>query len=348
MEEVADGILSWQNEGTPALFARVLSLQGFSTWAGDALVALNGTGVQHGSVLGRYGAEQLAAAGDRLLGQEPALARVVIEVHGSRVAEAGLACGGQAEFLLQPASSVPRDLWVALARRAPVALVTQIDGPGSGPLGAVVQPGGHWVGAVGSGQGEQPPDEAVGAAVELLGSGQTAHHLLEHPRGTFLVETWVADPRLVVVGGGDLVTSITAQARLLGWETRSGERLDALGELLDWGGASSALIVLTHDAGVDAPALAEGLARRIAYVGAMGSRRTQSRRVERLLERGVSEAEIARIYRPIGLDLGGRRPPEVALAICAEILAVRSGRDGRSLQQRDGPIHRRPDVVAPA
>jgi xanthine dehydrogenase accessory factor len=56
----------------------------------------------------------------------------------------------------------------------------------------------------------------------------------------------------------------------------------------------------------------------------------------------VSEAEIARIHRPIGLDLGGRRPAEVALAICAEILAVRSGRDGRPLQQRSGPIHQRP------
>ncbi len=289
----------------------------------------------------------LAGAGRELLEGEPALSRLVIEVHGSRVVEAGLACGGQAEFLLQPTSSVPRELWVSLARRAPVALITQIDGPGAGPLGTVVLPGGHWVGAVGSGAGAQPPDEAVTAAGELLDSGQSAHHLLEHPLGTFLVESWVPDPRLVVVGGGDLVSSITAQAELLGWHTRSTEQLDSLRELLDWGGASSTLIVLTHDAGIDAPALAEGLARDIGYVGAMGSRRTQSRRVERLQERGVGEDQIARIHRPIGLDLGGRRPPEVAMAICAEILAVRSGRDGRPLQQRNGPIHRRPDAVLP-
>ena len=127
MEHVAEGILTWQEEGTPAVFARVLSLQGFSTWAGDELVALTGTGQQRGDVLGRFGAEQLAVAGQGLLGGQPALSRLVIDVHGSRVAEAGLACGGQAEFLLQPTSSVPTELWVSLARRAPVA------SPRSGP-----------------------------------------------------------------------------------------------------------------------------------------------------------------------------------------------------------------------
>jgi xanthine dehydrogenase accessory factor len=229
-----------------------------------------------------------------------------------------------------------------------VALVTQIDGPGAGPLGAVVHPDRRWAGAVGAGPGSQPPDEAVAAAIDLLDAGQTGQHLLDHPLGTFLIESWVPDPRLVVVGSGDLVASITAQAKLLGWLTRSTEDLSGLGELLDWGGATSALIVLSHDAHLDAPALADGLARGIAYVGAMGSRRTQSRRVERLAELGVTDTEIARIHRPIGLDLGGRRPAEVALAICAEILAVRSGRDGRPLQQRQGPIHGKPTVALPA
>jgi xanthine dehydrogenase accessory factor len=347
MQDVAEGILSWQEAGTPALFARVLSLQGFSTWTGDELVAFSGTGDQRGEVLGRYGAEQLTKAGNSLLSGEQALGRLVVEVHGDRVAEAGLACGGQAEFLLQPVSALPVELWRAIARRAPVALVTQIDGSGTGPLGVAVYPDGRWVGAVGSGNGARPPDEALAAAGDLLGAGRTGHHLLEHPLGMFLVEAWVPEPRLVVVGGGDLVVAITAQAALLGWETRASEALEALGGLLDWGGASSALIVLTHDGEVDAPALAEGLARGIAYVGAMGSRRTQSRRVERLEARGVSAADISRIRRPIGLDLGGRRPSEVALAIAAEILAVRSGRDGRPLQQRAGPIHQRPAVTVP-
>jgi xanthine dehydrogenase accessory factor len=78
----------------------------------------------------------------------------------------------------------------------------------------------------------------------------------------------------------------------------------------------------------------------------MGSRRTQSRRLDTLRAEGVAEEALERIHRPIGLDLGGRRPPEVALAIVAEILAVRSGRDGRPLKRRDGPIHAPATAVA--
>lgn len=338
--DVAEGIRSWRAGGVPGVFARVLSLQGFSSWAGDELVAWAG-GQQYGDVLGRYGAEQLAAAGEASLAAGPRLDRLVIDVHGSRVAEAGLACGGQAELLLQPTTAVPDSLWNALAERAPVALITVIDGPQAGPLGVVVHPGGHWEGAVGTAPGTQPPEEAVTVALELLGSGRTDRELLEHPAGTCLVESWVPTPRLVVAGGGDLLAAIGAQARLLGWETKGTDDPAALDGLFDWGGASTALVVLSHDPHLDTPALTGGLARKVAYVGAMGSRRTQSKRLERLAAQGVSDDDLARIHRPIGLDLGGRRPAEVALAICAEILAVRSGRDGRPLAQREGPIHAR-------
>jgi xanthine dehydrogenase accessory factor len=115
--------------------------------------------------------------------------------------------------------------------------------------------------------------------------------------------------------------------------------LDDLDGLLAWAGATGALIVLSHDPHIDAPALSAGLARQIPYVGALGSRATQSRRVERLLAAGVTQEAIDRIHRPIGLDLGGRRSPEVALAIVAEILACHCGRDGRPLRDRTGPIH---------
>lgn len=336
--EVAEGVRSWRAGGVPGVFARVLSLQGFSTWAGDELVAWAG-GQQYGDVLGRYGAEQLAAAGEAALAAGPRLDRLVIDVHGSRIAEAGLACGGQAELLLQPTAAVPDSLWGALAGRAPVALVTVIDGRGAGPLGATVHPDGRVEGAVGTAPGSQPPTEAVEVALGLLRNGRTDRELVEHPAGTCLVESWVPTPRLVVVGSGGLLAAIDAQARLLGWETKGTEDVAALDALFDWGGVSTALVVLTHDPRVDTPALAGGLARGIAYVGAMGSRRTQSKRTERLSAQGVDGDALARIHRPIGLDLGGRRPAEVALAICAEILAAHSGRDGRPLAQREGPIH---------
>jgi xanthine dehydrogenase accessory factor len=187
--------------------------------------------------------------------------------------------------------------------------------------------------------GEMAAGALVAEAVKILAAGRTSSQRLEDEDGTVLLETWVPQPRLVVVGAGDLVSALDAQAALLGWETRATHELDDLDGLLAWAGATGALIVLSHDSHIDAPALATALAGQLPYVGAMGSRATQSRRAARLLASGVTQEAIDRIHRPIGLDLGGRSSPEVALAIVAEILACHTGRDARPLRDRDGPIH---------
>ncbi|HUV11039.1 MAG TPA: XdhC family protein, partial [Acidimicrobiia bacterium] len=98
--------------------------------------------------------------------------------------------------------------------------------------------------------------------------------------------------------------------------------------------------VLTHDAKFDVPAIIAALATKVGYLGAMGSRRTHARRVERLREAGVTDAQLDRVMAPIGLDLGARTPEETAIAICAEIIARQTGRDAPSLRDGDGPIHR--------
>jgi hypothetical protein len=112
-----------------------------------------------------------------------------------------------------------------------------------------------------------------------------------------------------------------------------------LDEALAWAGASAALVVLSHDPHVDVAAIAIALDRGVPYIGAMGSRRTQSRRMERLQALGRSETEIDRIHRPIGLDLGGRSAPEVALRRDPG-RALRTGRPAAT-----GP--RRPDPGTP-
>ena len=100
------------------------------------------------------------------------------------------------------------------------------------------------------------------------------------------------------------------------------------------------MCVLTHDAKFDVPAIVAALATDVGYLGAMGSRRTHATRVERLREAGVDDAGLARVMAPIGLDIGSRTPEETAIAICAEIIAVRTGRTGvASLRDSTGPIH---------
>ena len=81
------------------------------------------------------------------------------------------------------------------------------------------------------------------------------------------------------------------------------------------------------------------LATDAGYIGALGSRKTQARRVERLRDAGLDEEAIARIHAPCGLDIGARTPPETVISILAEVIAVRTGRAGESLRDTSGPIH---------
>ncbi|MGZ4601817.1 MAG: XdhC family protein, partial [Oryzihumus sp.] len=105
---------------------------------------------------------------------------------------------------------------------------------------------------------------------------------------------------------------------------------------------STVLTVLTHDPKFDVPLLEVALRSPAGYVGAMGSRRTHAARQSELRERGVTEAELARLYGPIGLDLGSRTPEETAISIAAEVIAARWGGTGRRLSDLDGRIHRDP------
>ena len=99
-------------------------------------------------------------------------------------------------------------------------------------------------------------------------------------------------------------------------------------------GPADAVVVLSHDPKFDDPAVLGALERGCRYVGVMGSRKTQAARRQRLLEQGASEADLARVHAPVGLDLGGRTPAETALAILAEIVAVRNGGSGESMIRR--------------
>ena len=169
-------------------------------------------------------------------------------------------------------------------------------------------------------------------------------------------EVFGPPPRLVVVGATDTAEALCRSAKALGWRTTvidprpalvTRERLPSPDELVvAWPeeldtDPDTAVVVLTHEERLDMPALTAALVSDALYVGAIGSRRTQAKRRERLLEAGVPEEALERLSGPAGLDLGAQTPAETAVSILAEILAVRSGRDGGRLRERGGPIHAR-------
>ncbi|HMJ00464.1 MAG TPA: XdhC family protein [Gaiellaceae bacterium] len=176
--------------------------------------------------------------------------------------------------------------------------------------------------------------------------------------GGMFVEDYGPPPRLLIFGAVDTAEALSAAAKQLGWETivadargkfATAERIPSADELLvEWPDEAlarvqpdehTAVVVLTHEDRFDIPALRGALETDAFYVGALGARRNQERRRERLLEAGVEAEAIDRIAGPAGLDIGADTTAEVALSILAEILARRAGRSGGPLKDAKGRIH---------
>ncbi|WP_082373194.1 XdhC family protein [Nocardia sp. NRRL S-836] len=176
--------------------------------------------------------------------------------------------------------------------------------------------------------------------------------------GRVFTETWLPPPRLLVFGAIDHAAAVAEIGRFLGYHVTvcdarpifaTPQRFPAAHEVVvDWPhrylastrtDESTAVVVLTHDPKFDIPVLTEALSRPLAFVGALGSRRTHAERLDRLRAEGVSDAALARLRSPIGLDLGGRTPAETAVSIAAELVALRHGGTGAFLSDLSTPIH---------
>jgi xanthine dehydrogenase accessory factor len=204
-------------------------------------------------------------------------------------------------------------------------------------------------------EGERAGERRV---VPLDAIERGSSRVIELEGETVFADVVAPPPRLVVVGATDAAEELCRAAKALGWRTAvadprpallTRERLPTPDELVTaWPdealerlapGADTAVVVLTHEERLDVPALTSALRSEAFYVGAIGSRRTQDRRRERLLEAGLGEEELERLSGPAGLDLGAHTPAETAVSILAEVLAVREGRSGGRLVERSGPIH---------
>ncbi|MEU1348309.1 XdhC/CoxI family protein [Streptomyces sp. NPDC005775] len=365
MLDIAEALHRWSQEGRDFAVATVVAVDGSAPRAPGAALAVDSEGTAIGSVSGGC----VEGAVYELCVQALRDGRTVRERFGYSDEDAfavGLTCGGVIDVLVVPVRSEEPVLRAALSaagRDEPVALTRVVRGPDA-LLGQalLVRGDGSYEGSL-----DGPPSLDGRAAAEaraLLDAGRTgtveiAEDGTSCPGGlTLFVESSVPPPRMIVFGAVDFATALVRAGKFLGhhvtvcdarpvFATRA--RFPEADEVVvDWPhrylagtvtDERTVLCVLTHDARFDLPLLEAALRLPVAYVGAMGSRRTHEDRNQRLREAGVSEDELDRLHSPIGLDLGARTPEETALSIAAEIVAERRGGTGAPLTGARTPIH---------
>lgn len=368
MLDIAEELDRWVEQGREFAVATVVATHGSSPRQPGAALAVDSEGTAIGSVSGGC----VEGAVYELCQQALQDGETVLESFGYSDEDAfavGLTCGGVIDILVTPvrADSPGGEVFaaaLATAARGDAAAVARItDGP-AGVMGRalLVRPDGSYEGALG---GHPELDRtAAGEARAMLDAGRTGTVLIGEDGSrcgrplTLLVESSVPAPRMIVFGAIDFASALVRVGKFLNYHvtvcdarpvfaTRA--RFPEADEIVvEWPhrylestgtDGRTVLCVLTHDAKFDIPLLERALRLPIAYVGAMGSRRTHEDRNRRLRDVGVTELELARLRSPIGLDLGARTPEETALSIAAEIVAARRGGSGVSLTGAHTPIH---------
>ncbi|WP_393062160.1 XdhC family protein [Streptomyces sp. LN549] len=368
MLDIAEELDRWAGQGRDFAVATVVAVGGSAPRQPGAALAVDRDGTAIGSVSGGC----VEGAVYELCRQALDDGTTVRERFGYSDETAfavGLTCGGVIDILVTPvrADDPARPVFaaaLAAASRGEAAAVARItDGPAEllgRPL--LVHPDGSHEGGLG---GHPELDRTAAAETRaMLDAGRTGTLTIGADGSqcgqplTLLVESSVPPPRMIVFGAIDFASALVRAGKFLGYHVTvcdarpvfaTKTRFPDADELVvDWPhrylagtdvDARTVLCVLTHDAKFDVPLLEAALKLPVAYVGAMGSRRTHLERNDRLREAGVTELELARLHSPIGLDLGARTPEETALSIAAEIVADRRGGSGVPLTGAHTPIH---------
>ena len=360
MKELLETLDAWTGEGVGIGRAVVIRTFGSAPRPEGAVLLRADDGRIAGSVSG--GCVEGATAGEIERARADGRSRVIrYGISDEEAWDVGLACGGTIDVLIEPAvANAAADAARCLGRV--VATVLPADAPppdfgrhepgaGSAPKEAIVVSAD---GEIDGSLGTADADEALRiAAAEALLRGRSRTVTIDG-RQVF-VEAFPRKPRLVIVGAVEVARSLAVFAKELGYEVvvvdgRASfatperfppDRVDRL--VVGWPdeiadaiglGRDDAVAVLTHDVKFDEPAIVEALRRKCRYVGAVGSKKTQGDRRERLRAAGVADDGLARLRGPVGLDLGGRSPSETALAIIAEVVAERYGGSGVPLHAR--------------
>ncbi|ALC19899.1 XdhC family protein [Streptomyces pristinaespiralis] len=368
MLDIAEELHRWVEQGRGFAVATVVAVGGSAPRQPGAALAVDSEGTAIGSVSGGC----VEGAVYELCRRALEDGESVLERFGYSDEDAfavGLTCGGVIDILVTPvpADAPARRVFaaaLATAARGEAAAVARItDGPaGLAGRALLVRPDGTYDGTLG---GHRELDRtAAREAGAMLDAGRTGTVVIGEDGSrcgrplTLLVESSVPAPRMIVFGAIDFAAALVRVGKFLGYHVTvcdarpvfaTASRFKEADEVVvEWPhrylestevDGRTVLCVLTHDAKFDVPLLELALRLPVAYVGAMGSRRTHEDRNRRLRDVGLSDLELARLRSPIGLDLGARTPEETALSIGAEIVANRRGGTGVSLTGAHTPIH---------
>lgn len=364
MKELLDDIERWRAAGKRVAVARVVDIEGSAPRDPGAAMAVNEDSEVAGSVSGGCVEGAVLTEGLSVLEKgKPKL--VTYGIADDDAFAVGLTCGGTIHIFIAPPDPLDEAINAALRTGEPAALATIIEGPGIGAR-LLVRPGeAEPIGSLGDADLDRV---VIRDALGELEAGRTGirhygvHGEARREEGVAVfIESFALPPRMVIFGAIDFTAALARLGKVLGYRVTvcdaravfaTPQRFPMADEVVnDWPdrylakigdelGPRDAVCVLTHDPKFDVPAIHAALETKAGYLGAMGSRRTHDKRMERLREAGVDDTGLARVMAPVGLDIGARTPEETAVSICAEIIAQRTGREALSLRDTAGPIHR--------
>lgn len=335
MRDILPEIGRWVDEHKSIALATVVQTWGSSPRRPGAKMAITSDGGIAGSVSGGCVENAVIEAGlESLKTKKPRLLH--FGVADETAWDVGLACGGSIDIFVQPLDTeFFQSLRSTLMDEQEAVAVTTISGPPE-ILGSeiLVREGARAAGAA----ADEWDGAALKLAAETLSQGTSRRARLNESAEVFL-EMIPAPPTLIAVGGVHIAVALTALAKKMGYRTiiidprrawGNADRFPDVDQLVQaWPDEafrqirvthSTAIAMLTHDPKLDDPALKVALASPAFYVGALGSKTTQAKRRERLLNDGMTEAQLARLHAPIGLSIGAESPEEIALSIMAQVI----------------------------
>ena len=364
MEGILDGLVEWARDGKSAAIATLFMVERSGPLDPGAVMAVSEDGDVLGSVSGGCVEPAVHEEAMRVI-QSGKPRRVKYGIADEQAFEVGLTCGGTVHVHIDTVSSSAFELLEKLNEmihsREPVALATILseDRP---EVRILLGPTGVIEGSTSDVELDRVIAEEGAGMLELGESGLRSfgpHGERRRDDTSVFVRSFSPPPDMYVFGAIDFAAAVTRIGKFLGYRvtvcdarqpfaTRA--RFPEADEVVvEWpheflGKARvddrTAICVLTHDPKFDIPLLKAALETSAGYIGAMGSRKTDAERNERLLAEGLTPDDLRRIAGPIGLDIGARTPEEVAVSIVAEIISSRTGGTGKPLSQQSSGIHR--------